>query len=139
MLHVIFPRFSSVDGLFCGWVFDHVCNLDETLCMLFSVFLQVEFNPTATDSVAFEPWCMAKGVKRPAEVQPTPKKKLSVKKKGKVGAEVLQSPKKEAGGKRRLGRKNSDDAAIRSLRLKLGMFPKSQVDNNINTKTRLPW
>ena len=97
MLHVICSRFSSVDGLFCGWVFDHVFNLDETLCISCSVFLQVEFNPTATDSVAFEPGCMAKGVKRPAEVQPTPKKKLSVKKKGQVGAEVLQSPKKKAG------------------------------------------
>ena len=102
--------------------------------MFISVFVQVEFNPTATCAVAVEPWFMAKCVKRPAEVQPTPKKKLSVKKKDKVGAEFLQSTKKEAGGSRRLQRQTSDDAAIRSIRLKLGMFPKTQVDNNINSK-----
>ena len=81
-------------------------------------------------------WHMAKSAVATPQKE-APKRKLFINKKGNNAAEILETPKKEA-GTRRLVRKTSDDAATRCLRLKLGMFPQSQVDNNANSQGLTP-
>ena len=75
---------------------------------------------------------MAKGAVKTSQKEAAGRKAWSVKKKAMVGAEIVETQKKTT-APRILLRKRTDDAATRCVRLRLGMYPKTQVDNNVNS------